>query len=136
MTYSTKKCFAATLALLGSLIIANCSSGGTEGYKYITYDLQGEWERDRAEIWPEGTTTTKKGKIVLTSNTIIISGPFKNFEGYVRDTELEAYTEENNLYIKFRDEWQNPIVYRRWKSAGNPPEEMLTIGNTEDLKKK
>jgi len=127
----------ATLALLCSLLIANCSYSDTEGY--ITSDLQGEWERDVETFWPEGqTVTTAKGKIVLTSNTITIIGPSENLKGYTRNTELEAYIEKNNLYIKDRDAWQSPIAYKYWeagKSSGKPPEKMLTLGTAETFKK-
>lgn len=126
--------------VLCALFIASCSSGnGSSDSKWVANDLQGEWEQNIPAFWPEGQTIiTEKGTLVITNNTITISGPSVSLKGYTRDIELEAYTEEGKLYIKDRGAWQNPIVYTYWESGGKSPEKMLTlkVDATEETLKK
>jgi hypothetical protein len=87
---------------------------GENNYKY---SLHGTWERTEAAFRPEGQNTTgEKGRIVLTYNTITISGPIAHLQGFTRNTALKAYTEDGKRYINDRGAWQSPITY----TVGNP----------------
>jgi len=131
----------AIIIILCSLFIAGCSSHSTSSdSKWVDNNLQGEWERTEAAFYPEGQSViTETGKLKLTFNTITITGPFSNLQGYTRNTALEAYTDEGKLYIKDIGEWQTPIPYTYWESGGYPPSNMLTLRSSgvaaETLKK-
>lgn len=103
----------------------------------IEYDLRGTWERDVADFWPEGQTViTEKGKLVLRYETIIITGPMIHLQGFTRNIILEAYTENNNLYIKDRGVWQSPISFILWESGDlYMADKMITLqgsGSTDE----
>jgi len=132
---SVSKTLRATIvALFCSLLFVNCGDwASTESgdSQKVDYDLRGTWERDVSDFWPEGqTVTSEKGKVVLGYSTITITGPVAHLKGFTRDTALEAYTEENNLYIKDKGEWQAPISYTRWDAVQvgpSPRDKMLTL---------
>jgi hypothetical protein len=114
------------------VLAASCDwdTSGTDGIKYIEYEIAAStWERTEPAFWPEGkTTTAQKGTLVFTYNSVKISGPIAHLQGFTRDTALEAYTEDNNLYIKDKGVWQSPIQYTRWHSGGSYPyDKMLTL---------
>jgi len=98
-------------------------------YKYVKYDIRGVWESNIEGFWPEGqTVTTTKGEVVFSYNTITITGPAAHFQGFTRNTTLEAYTEEGCLYIKDKGVWQSPVAYTRWEAGGSYPKDiMLTL---------
>jgi hypothetical protein len=121
-----------TFLTLVTLLAASCEwdTSGTDGIKYIEYDIAaGTWERTEAAFWPEGqTATTQKGTLLFTYNSVKISGPIAHLQGFTRDTALEAYTEDNSLYIKDKGVWQSPVPYTRWQSGGSYPyDKMLTL---------
>jgi hypothetical protein len=119
-----------TAAFCVCVFLASCDIDGTSGnYKFVDYDLCGTWERDTAAFWPEGqTVTSQKGNMILTYDTITISGPLAHLQGFTRGTPLEAYTEDGKLHINDRGAWQSPIPYTRWHSGGSYPyDEMLTL---------
>ncbi|GHV61417.1 hypothetical protein AGMMS49587_05500 [Spirochaetia bacterium] len=129
MTHTKKP---AVIVALFALLFASCDwdSAGSGNYKWVNYDLRGTWERDVPGFWPEGqTVTTQKGKLLLSADTIIITGPVEHLQGFTRTVALEAYTEDGGLYIKDKGVWQSPIPYTRWHSAGYPWDEMLTLGS-------
>jgi hypothetical protein len=35
-------------------------------------------------------------------------------QGFTKDIALEAYIEDNSLYIKDKGVWQSPVPYTRW----------------------
>jgi len=121
------------VALFCSLLFVNCGDWASTGIgdsQSVQYDLRGTWVRTEAAIWPETpqTTTTEYGKVVLDYNTITITGPVAHLKGFTRNTKLEAYTEENKLYIKDKGAWQNPVTYRKWEAGGSyPRDKMLTL---------
>jgi hypothetical protein len=119
-----------SLLVVACLLFANCDWDITESNnQYIAADLRGIWERDIAALWPEGqTVTTEKGMLVLRFETVIITGPVAHLKGFTQNTVLEAYTEDNNLYIKDRGVWQSPISYILWESGDSYlPDKMITI---------
>jgi len=130
-----------SLFITACLLFINCDDRQdkfSENTKQcIEQDLRGTWERDVAVFWPEGQTViTEKGKLVLRYETIIITGPVAHLQGFTRNTVLEAYTEDNNLYIKDRGVWQSPISFIFWESADlYLPTKMLTLqgsGNADE----
>ena len=130
-----------SLLITACLLFVNCYGGNTNIEKIseqcIEDELRGTWERDIAGFWPEGqTVTTEKGKLVLRFKTIIITGPVAHLHGFTRNTVLEAYTEDNKLYIKDRGVWQSPISYILWKSGDSYiSEKMVTLqggGNADE----
>jgi len=95
-------------------------------YKYVEYELRGNWECNMESFWPEGQTiTTAKGRLVIDLTSVTISGPVAHLQGFTRDTTLEAYTEDGKLYIKDKNAWQSPIAYIRWEAGGSYPREKL-----------
>jgi len=109
-------------------LFGNCGGEyATSGnYKYVEIDLRGVWECNIDGFWPEGqTVTSEKGKLVFDLNTVIITGPVARLQGFTRDTALEAYTEEGNLYIKDKGVWQSPVAYILWESGGSYPRDKL-----------
>jgi hypothetical protein len=119
-----------SLLVIVCMFFVNCDGEYSEINKQcIEPDLRGTWERDVAAFWPEGqTVTTEKGKLVLRSETIIITGPVAHLQGFTRNTVLEAYTEDNNLYIKDRGVWQSPISFISWESGDlYLPTKMVTL---------
>jgi hypothetical protein len=127
-----------SLLITACLLFVNCDWEYSESNKQsIEYDLRGTWERDVATFWPEGQTViTEKGKLVLRYETIIITGPVAHLQGFTRNTALEAYTEDNNLYIKDRGVWQSPISFIFWESGDlYLPTKMITLqggGSTDE----
>ena len=119
-----------SLLITACLLFVNCGWDSTESnMQCIEYGLRGTWERDVAAFWPEGqAVTTEKGKLVLRYETIIITGPVAHLQGFTRNTVLEAYTEDNNLYIKDRGVWQSPISFIFWESGDiYLPDKMVTL---------
>jgi len=114
-----------------SLSFVNCGGDYTISgdYKYVGYELRGVWESNIDSFWPEGQTiTTAKGEIVFDYNTVTIKGPVAHLQGFTRNTTLEAYTEEDGLYIKDKGVWQSPVEYIRWEAGGSyPKDKMLTL---------
>jgi hypothetical protein len=111
------------------LLFVNCDVEGTiSNNQYIEYDLRGTWEWER-EI--ENNITGEKETLVsvleLEQKTIKITGPVAHLQGFTPNTVLEAYTEDNNLYINDRGAWQSPITYTLWKSASSPPDKFVTL---------
>ncbi|MDR2134507.1 MAG: hypothetical protein LBP27_05310 [Treponema sp.] len=109
------------------LLLASCNweSGGRD-YKWVDHDLRGTWEHN-------DPTSRIDGQLVLDYETITITGIVAHLRGFTRNIALKAYTEDAEdsktglLYIKDRGIWQSPVSYRRWKSAGHPKVEMLTL---------
>ncbi|MDR0598951.1 MAG: hypothetical protein LBG84_02550 [Treponema sp.] len=93
--------------------------------------LIGVWETISLDVWPPGTDTpARRGQLVITRETIKISGPPPApLQNITQETTLEAYTEDNQLYIKDQGVWQTPVTYRYWLSADPSPEnKRLTVG--------
>jgi hypothetical protein len=122
--------FAALAAVSLALLSASCDwdAGETGEYK-VAAGLRGLWERTEPAVWPEGQSSkTEKGRLKLDYDTITIHGPVTHLQGFTRDTRLEAYTEDDALYIKDRGVWQSPVQYTRWQSGGSfPHDKMLTL---------
>jgi hypothetical protein len=124
-----------------SLLIVTCGDLVPNGSQSIDYDLLGTWERTEPAFWPEGQTlTSEKGQLILDYYTITIIGPIAHLKDYPRNTPLEAYTEDDNIYIKIEDEWKEPVPYKYWLSgASYSQDKMLTLKgsgiNDEYLKK-
>jgi hypothetical protein len=113
------------LLFTACLLLANCGWENTENNNQcIDYNLRGTWEREVDSFWP---TTYEKGKLVLKYETIVIIGQVAHLQGFTRNTVLEAYTEDNNLYIKDRGVWQSPINFIFWKSASYPQDKFVTF---------
>jgi hypothetical protein len=111
-----------TAVLVSAAAFMGC--GGVAGdYKSIPSDLRGTWERTEAEWWHAPGSggsnyfTEVKGTLIITYNSVTISGPLHHLENFTRDIAIEAYAEDGLLYIKDKGVWQNPIAYRRWRSA-------------------
>jgi hypothetical protein len=119
-----------SLLIAVCLLFVNCDGEYSEIDKQcIERDLRGTWERDVAAFWPEGqTVTTEKGKLVLRDDTITITGPVAHLQGFTRNTVLEAYTEDNKLFIKDRGVWQSPVSFISWESVDlYLPTKMVTL---------
>jgi hypothetical protein len=111
-----------------TLIACGYTSTDTGSDKQVDKDLRGTWERTESAFWPEGQTEIReKGKLVLGIDTITISDPVAHLQGFTRGVALEAYTEDSKLFIKDRNEWQNPVSYIRWQSGGSPKDELITL---------
>jgi len=105
-------------------------SGDREPPLRVGNSLRGTWERDRETEWPSGSGSFSVSKLQITQNSITITGGISIFENFTRDTVLEAYTEENMLFIKDRGEWQEPFTFRRWQAGTvTPREELITISD-------
>jgi len=112
------------------LLFVNCGQYAAESdSQYIAEEIRGTWERDIAAFWPEGqTVTVEKGKLILRYETVIITGPVAHLKGFTQNTALEAYTKDNNLYIKDRGVWQSPVPYTLWESGETYlPEKIITF---------
>jgi hypothetical protein len=116
--------------LRGLMLVLACASAltfsliGCDGITYdsgtsVPSDLRGAWERTEAAWWytPESGYQSLKGTLIITYNSVTISGPVSHLHGYTQDIALEAYAEDGLLYIKDSGEWKSPVVYRRWQSA-------------------
>ena len=131
----------AKVTVLGlALLIVSCTWEGinNENRKFVENTLRGAWERTEADFWPVGqNTVTAKGSLKITYDTVTISGPIAQLQGFTRDTALEAYTENGYLYIKDKGAWQSPVAYNRWQGAGSlPRDELFTFnGSGETLKR-
>jgi hypothetical protein len=72
-----------------ALLFAACDLDENDDSKWVGYDLRGTWERTEATFWPEGqTTTSERGRIVLTYDTITISGPVSHLQDFTRNVAL------------------------------------------------
>ncbi|MDR3311698.1 MAG: hypothetical protein LBS64_00995 [Spirochaetaceae bacterium] len=111
-----KSFFVAMLGMALALLITACDGFTTDGMS----DLRGTWERTEAAWWytPESGYQSLKGKLVITYNSVTITGPVAHLQGFTQDIALEARAEDGLLYIKDTGEWKTPIPYRRWQSAG------------------
>jgi len=120
---------ATVIAVFALLFFANCSDYVDSLSQNVEYDLRGTWERTETAFWPEGqTATSARGKVVLSYNTITITGPVARLKNFTRNTTLEAYTEGNKLYIKDKGAWQSPVSYNKWEAGGSyPRDKMLTL---------
>jgi hypothetical protein len=100
------------------LALAGCDVTIGSGQS-VPSDLRGTWECVEAatEYVPGSGWQTLKGKLVITYDSVTISGPVAHLEGYTKDIALEARAEEGLLYIKDTGEWKSPIAYRCWQSA-------------------
>ncbi|MDR2149954.1 MAG: hypothetical protein LBO67_03895 [Spirochaetaceae bacterium] len=127
-------------AALLMLTIASCDGtyDSNGAFKRVDYAMRGTWQCLEKTFWQENYST-----LVLTYNTITITGPITHLQDFTRKVTLEAYTEDVEdstikklLYIKDRGVWQKPITYIYWKSAdskdtlitfseGSAPEETL-----------
>jgi hypothetical protein len=81
----------------------------------------------------ESESLFAKGKLVIKSNSVTITGPVSHLQGFTRDIALEAYAEDGLLYIKDAGEWKSPVAYRRWQSADRV-ETLITLtgGSVDD----
>jgi hypothetical protein len=109
----------ASIALLFGFSVTGCGGVTSGGSTSVPYDLRGAWERADAVWWytPESGYQTLKGTLVITSDSVTITGPVSHLQGYTQDIALEAYAEDGLLYIKDTGEWKSPVAYRRWQSA-------------------
>ena len=118
------------------LVFSTCIiEGKGTSFERITYNLQGTWECIDEAPWPAGQTEKyTKGKLIMAYKTITITGPITSLQGYTRGIVLEAYTDNNMLYIKDKGVWQSPIAYNYW-TAANPNIKLLTFGSSETLRR-
>jgi hypothetical protein len=127
------------LLVLAALVMAACDGSGG-GYKILDYDLHGTWEHTAQNYW-------YGGQLVLGFDTITITGSFAYLQGFTRNVTLEAYTEtvesgfsewKGLLFIKDKGAWQSPVPFTWWKTAGYPPDKMITFtgGSSDETLKK
>jgi hypothetical protein len=124
--------------LVPAMTFMGCEVDGD--YKSVPYGVRGTWECTEAELWyvpGDYYPTWVKGKLIITSNSVTISGPSQHLKNFTRDIAIEAYVEDSQLYIKDKGVWQSPIAYTRWSSTGNSRIAMLTLsgGDGETLKR-
>jgi hypothetical protein len=123
-------------AALPALLLASCT--WKADIKEVDYDMRGTWEC-MEEAWLNDYTLERgRGRLVLDSDTITITGPVAHLKDFTRNTPLEVYTEEaedgtGQLYIKDRGILQSPVSYRRWQSGGTSKDEMLTFPKGGDI---
>jgi hypothetical protein len=105
------------------LLVFSCDwKPGSSDYKSFAYDLQGIWEtNDISEYY--------SGKLVISSNTITISGYAPNelyeiingpsrrpFKDFTKNAPLEGYTEEGKIFIKDAGVIQEGLPYEWYTS--------------------
>jgi hypothetical protein len=138
-----KKLFIVCAIAILSLYSCDGDTGDNSGF--FDRDLRGTWayveEADTGWPWNEG----RSGSLVITMDSIKISGDIKPLNGFTKDTALKGYSEKTssnseqtlgNLFIQDRGIWQDGVPFNLWQTAGN--EQVLTIGTgreTETLKR-
>ena len=136
------------LPALCSLFIFSCEwKHGLSDYKSFVYDLQGTWETNE-------TSEYYSGKLVISSNTITISGYTPNelyeiingtshrpFKDFTKNAPLEGYTEEEKIFIKDAGIIQEGIPYTYWEVSSQPDYKRIQFlrfdfgGRAETLRK-
>ena len=113
------------LLTLCSLFIFSCDweygPSNSPYYKSFDYGLQGTWETN-------DTNEYYSGKLVISSNTITISGYIPNpvyertngtghrpFRDFTMNAPLEGYTEEGKIFIKDVGIIQKGLSYTYWE---------------------
>jgi len=130
-----KSFFMAMLGMALALLIAGCDGVTGGSGQFVPSDLRGTWECVEATTsWVPGSGYQSiKGKLVIKSTSVTITGPVAHLQGYTQDVALEARAEDGLLYIKDTGEWKTPIAYRWWQSADyNDTLITLTGGSVAD----
>jgi hypothetical protein len=97
--------------IICALLMGSCVEDGLFG-QYVDYNLRGTWKGEY----------TWQGQMEITYDSIRITGNHyytTHLSAFTHNTELEAYTEDGNLYIKDKGVWQSPISYKYWKSKSD-----------------
>jgi hypothetical protein len=116
------------------LFLASCGDWETDEVPgFFVYDLRGTWSYlERAESWP---WQDRSGTLVITMNSITISGDVRPLSGFTKDLALKGYSKETssnrdqilgNLFVQDRGTWQAGVPFNLWETAEN--EKILTIG--------
>jgi hypothetical protein len=121
------------MALALALALAGCdvTIGSGNG---VPSDLRGTWECVEAatEYVPGSGWQTRKGKLVITYDSVTISGPVSHLGGYTQGIALEARAEEGLLYIKDRGSWQSGVPFTAWTAADSTRMLTFTGGGVAD----
>jgi hypothetical protein len=109
-----------TALLVSAVAFTGCDGAAVGDYKTVPSELRGTWECTEEALWYVPGSyypTWVKGKLIITYNSVTISGPLQHLENFTRDIAIESYAEDGQLYIKDKGAWQSPIAYTRWQSA-------------------
>jgi len=122
--------------LLSSFFICLCSCNvnGSEPSKYksFDYDLRGTWESNDKTVY--------SGKLVITSDTITITGypkpdegdPERPFKDFPKGVALKGYSEDSKLFIKKGDSEQDGIPYYLYESVDKVKMLEFTFSGLQD----
>jgi hypothetical protein len=130
--------FICVVAVLSLYFCNGESSDGNSGF--FDYDLRGTWSYfEEAKDWP--WDDSRSGTLVITIDSIKISGDIKPLNGFTKDSALKGYSEKpsgnreqtlGNLFIQDRGTWQEGVAFNLWETADN--EQVLTIGTGNEQK--
>jgi len=123
-----KRLAAVLLPALCSLLFFSCDDShgifnyNSRDYKSFDYDLQGTWETN--------STSEYSGTLVISYNTITISGYTPNqgyewtngterrpFKDFTKNAPLEGYSEDGKIFIKDAGVIQEGIPYTPYSGA-------------------
>jgi hypothetical protein len=136
-----KKLFIVCIVAVLSLYSCDGDEGDNSGF--FDSRLRGTWsyvdEGDTDWSWDD-----RSGSLVITMDSITITGDIKPLSGFTKDTALKGYSEKTSsnsertlgsLFIQDKGTWQDGVPFNLWQTANN--EQVLTIGTdseTETLK--
>jgi hypothetical protein len=126
-----------SLLALQSILLCSCGPAG-EGSKSLDYKLQGVWETTKEHIpgqriqfedcalYVQQLADCPYSKIEIGYNYITITGNIAHFEGFFKNTPLEAYSEGDVIYIENKNEL-HPVVYEYWEMGNTYPKDKYLI---------
>jgi hypothetical protein len=124
------------ICVFAVLSLSSCNGDSSDGNSgFFDYDLRGTWsyfeEADTGWPWND----SRSGSLVITMDSIKITGDIKPLNSFTKDTALKGYSEKTsansdrtlgNLFIQDRGTWQEGVAFNLWDTADN--EQVLTIG--------
>jgi hypothetical protein len=121
------------VCIVAVLSFSSCDGEDGDNSGFFDSRLRGTWSYfEEAQDWP--WDNDRSGSLVITMDSIKITGDIKPLDGFTKDTALKGYSEKTSsnsdrtlgsLFIQDRGTWQDGVPFNLWDSAN---EKLLTIG--------